>query len=232
MIETNNRPAFTLAEVLAAVMIGSMILIAVLTVYGRMEAGAAAIEDNLEKDRIIRQLQQLIAEDIDRIIADDSSATISVENKYTAALASAQLKITKIIYDEKDKQRPFEEIIWQANYDSKSSRLILYRSHSGLAPEDRVLGSKKEDWEREMFVPVCENVTFFNILVHKGRSVYDKWDSQELPDGLEVSISFAEPFKSAAGTMEVLDSQKYTRTIAVDRTKKMRFITKLQKQQG
>jgi prepilin-type N-terminal cleavage/methylation domain-containing protein len=230
MVKSNNKPAFTLAEVLVAIVIGCMILIAVLTVYGRVEAGAAAIEEHLEKDRIIRQVHQLIAEDIDRIIAAGSSTTISVENKYTAGLASAQLKITKFIYDEKDRQQPFEEIIWQTNYKPDTSKLVLYRSHSGLAPEDKLLDSKKQEWQREMFIPVCEGITFFNILVHKGQRLYEKWDSDELPDGIEISLSFDEPFKSVTGAMEVLDSQKYARTIAVDRTKTLKFIIRREKE--
>jgi hypothetical protein len=40
-----------------------------------------------------------------------------------------------------------------------------------------------------------------------------------------VTISFAEPYKRADGTFDVLDEEKIIRTIAIDRTRKIRFDT-------
>jgi hypothetical protein len=36
-------------------------------------------------------------------------------------------------------------------------------------------------------------------------------------------MSFAEPFKRENGTLDVLDEEKITRTIAIDRTRKINF---------
>jgi hypothetical protein len=44
-----------------------------------------------------------------------------------------------------------------------------------------------------------------------------------MPLGIQVTISFAEPFKTLTNTFDVFDEQKFTRTIAVDRTRKIRF---------
>jgi hypothetical protein len=44
-----------------------------------------------------------------------------------------------------------------------------------------------------------------------------------MPTGIEVTLSFAEPFKKADGTLDVPDEEKLIRTIAVDRTRKIRF---------
>jgi hypothetical protein len=38
------------------------------------------------------------------------------------------------------------------------------------------------------------------------------------------TISFAEPFKTLTGTLDVPDTEKITRTIAIDRTRKIKFI--------
>lgn len=51
-----------------------------------------------------------------------------------------------------------------------------------------------------------------------------------MPPGIEVAISFAEPFKALDNTWDVYEEQKFTRTIAVDRTRKLKFKIELQKQ--
>jgi hypothetical protein len=85
-----------------------------------------------------------------------------------------------------------------------------------------VLEKNKEDWERELFVPLCSGVTFFKINAVKGEEPIERW-SGPLPPGIMVTISFAEPFKRVDGTWDVLDEEKITRTIAIDRTKKIKF---------
>ena len=50
----------------------------------------------------------------------------------------------------------------------------------------------------------------------------DKW-SGRLPPGIEVTISFAEPFETIDNSWEVYDDQKYKRTIAIDRTRRIKF---------
>jgi hypothetical protein len=89
--------------------------------------------------------------------------------------------------------------------------------------EDKVLDSNKDDWERGLFVPICAGITFFRIKVPWGESYLDKWTSTSLPPGVEVSISSAEPFKTVGGTLDVPEEEKIIRTIAVDRTRKIKF---------
>jgi hypothetical protein len=71
-------------------------------------------------------------------------------------------------------------------------------------------------------VPVCSGITFFKIEAMNGGEYLDKW-SGRLPPGVEVTISFAEPFETIDNSWDVYDDQKYKRTIAIDRTRKIKF---------
>jgi prepilin-type N-terminal cleavage/methylation domain-containing protein len=217
-------PGFSLAEVLAALTIGAMVLVAVLAIYNRAERSAAAVTRKLDGSRLPREILQRITEDLDSIISSGSDAKITIENKFEDLFAAAKLTITRTMHDSRDREQIFEEIVWQSSYDFESltDGLVLYRSHSGITWEDKVLEKNKEDWERELFVPLCSGVTFFKISAVKGEEPVDRW-SGPLPPGIMVTISFAEPFKRVDGTMDVLDEEKIARTIAIDRTKKIKF---------
>ena len=218
------RAGFSLAEMLAAMTIGAMVLVAVLSIYNRAERSAAAVTRRLDASRLPREILQRIAEDIDSMIASGSDAEITIQNKFDNLFPTAKLTISRTFLDRANRTQKFEEIIWQCSYDfdSLTEGLVLYRSHSGIAAEDKVLDKSKEDWEKEIFVPLCSGVTFFRINVLKGDKPVDKW-SGPLPPGIEVAVSFAEPFKRVNGTLDVLDEEKIIRTIAVDRTRKIRF---------
>jgi hypothetical protein len=86
-----------------------------------------------------------------------------------------------------------------------------------------LLDKQKEDWEKELFVPICADITFFKVQVVKGEDLLDSWTADSLPRGILVTISFAKPFKTVAGTLDVQDSEKITRMIAIDRTRKIDF---------
>ncbi len=216
---------FSLAEVLAALMIGAMVLVAVLGIYGRAERSAAAVTRKLDRLRLPSEVMQRIAEDLDGIISSGSRTKITVENKFKNGFRIARLTITRTMTDTRNNEQILEKIIWQSNYDYESDfgGLILYRSHSGIELEDKLLDKNKEDWERELFVPICIGITFFEIRVPRGKTFVDRWAASTLPPGIEVAISFAEPFKKVDGTLDVPDEEKITRTIAIDRTRKIRF---------
>ncbi len=73
-------------------------------------------------------------------------------------------------------------------------------------------------------MPVCAGITFFRIQVRTGTYVDNKWIADVLPDGIIITISTAQPVKTPAGTLDVPDLEKITRTIAVDRTRKLKFV--------
>jgi prepilin-type N-terminal cleavage/methylation domain-containing protein len=225
----NDHRGFSLAEVLAALTIGAMILVAVLGIYSRVESAAGAITRKLDSSRLPSEVMQRIAEDLDRIIAPVSDVKaadtkITIENKLINLYPSARLTILRTIYDSKDKKQTFEEIVWQANYDFETDSLILYRSQSGMGLEDKLLDAERAGWEKDYsFVPICSGVTFFKVQVPKGEDFADSWTDDSLPPGIVVTISFGEPFKTVTGPLDVPEEAKIARTIAVDRTRKIKF---------
>ena len=218
---------FSLAELLAALTIGSMILVAVLGIYSRAEHSAASVTSKLDSLRLPREILQRIAEDLDRILSSDTNTKITIDNKFEQGLPTAKMTIQKTIKDSEDKEVIFEEITWQSSFDyeTDANSLVLYRSHSGIALEDKMLEDypRKEKWERELFVPVCTGITFFRIQVPSGEDFLDKWTSDSLPQGIVVTISFAEPYETLDGTLDVPEAEKIIRTIALDRSRKIQF---------
>ncbi|MDD5064762.1 MAG: prepilin-type N-terminal cleavage/methylation domain-containing protein [Phycisphaerae bacterium] len=218
-----RRSGFSLAEVLVAMAIGAMVLVAVLGIYNRAETSAAAITRKLDSSRLPFEVLQRITEDLDRTAAP-SDTKITVENKFENGFSTARLTILKTIYNDRNQKRTFEEIVWQTNYDNDANGLVLYRSHSGIAMEDKLLDEQKEDWERELFVPICTGVTFFKIQVPVGEELKDDWTSDSLPPGIVVTISFAEPFKTLTGVLDIPENEKIVRNMAIDRTRANKFV--------
>jgi hypothetical protein len=216
---------FSLAEVIAALTIGAMILVAVLGVYSRAEHASAATMRKLDSSRLACEVLQRIAEDLDGIVsAGEDTKMLPLQNKFDHGFPTAQLVIRKTIKDARDNEKVFEEITWQSSYDYESvtDGLVLYRGYSGIALEDKVLDKNKGDYERELLVPICSGVTFFRISAVNGEETITNWGGS-LPPGIEVTISFAEPYKRVDGTLDVPDEEKIIRTIAIDRTRKIKF---------
>jgi hypothetical protein len=221
---TSRALGFSLAEVLAALTIGAMILVAVLGIYSRAEQASASITRKLDSSRLPNEVLQRIAEDLDNIISSGSDAKITIQNKPENLLSAARLTITRTFNDSSNRQQKFEQIVWQSSYDFESLTygLVLCRGHSGIVLEDKVLDKNKDDWEKELLVPICNGVTFFRINAVNGEETIQRW-SGSLPPGIKVTISFAEPFKRVDGTLDVPDEAKFSRTIAIDRTRKIKF---------
>ena len=148
-------PGFTLVEILAALTIGSMILIVVLAIYNRAQSSVASVTGKLETNRLPREIMQRIAEDLGRVSSADPDAQITVENKYQDGFAVAKMEISRTINDVKNQPQLFEKIVWQSSIEPDTGDLTLYRSHSGLAMEDALLDRQKEPWERELFVRIA-----------------------------------------------------------------------------
>lgn len=240
--------AFSLAEVIVSLTIGSMVLVVTLMIYNRIEKAAGAIERKLDSTQMPAEVLQRIAEDLDRIVSNSKGVKITIKNKLSELYTSAQLTISKTINDKNNKKQAIEDVIWQTSYDYESDAegLILYRSHSGIATEDKLLDESRKDWEEDYtFVPICSGVTFFQIQIASNefkRNVSEdedqmlelelpeeeilltEWDKESLPNGIVVTISFAESFKDVDGTFNVIEKEKISRTIAIDRTRNIKLI--------
>ncbi len=208
-----------------ALTMSSMILVAVLGIYSRAQRSAASIRGRLDEGQLLREVLQRMAEDVDRIITPGQDTKISVLNKVQNGYPSAQMVIEKAVHGAEGETVPFERIVWQGSFDPESEKdgLVIYRGHSGLISEDRILGKSKESWERELFVPICDGVTYFSMEVPDGNDLLAEWAGDKLPNGIVVTVSLGIPFKTVAGTLDVADEDKITRTIAVDRSRKIPF---------
>ena len=215
--------AFTLVEVLAALTVGTMVLIVVLALYNRGQSGSAAVIDRMESNRLPREIFQRIAEDLDRVVGAGQGTQIDILNKLQDGFSVAKIEILRNIIDAKDQSQIFEKIVWQSSVDPDSGLLTLYRSHSGIALEDALLDSQKEAWQQEVFVPICAGLTLFRIEVPKGETPIDRWTGEGLPPAVKVTLSFAQPYKTVTGTFDVPEQDKLVRTIAIDRTRKLAF---------
>jgi hypothetical protein len=215
--------AFTLIEVLAALTVGTMVLIVVLALYNRGQSGAAAVIDKLESTRLPREVFQRIAEDLDRVVVVGQGTQIDIQNKFQDGFQVAKMEIFMGINDAKDQPQTLEKIVWQSSVDRDSGQLTLYRSHSGIALEDALLDNQKEPWQRELFVPICSGFTFFRIEIPKGDTTVDRWTGETLPPAIKIILSFAMPYKTVTGTLDVPEEDKIVRTIAVDRSRRPAF---------
>ncbi len=223
----NCKRGFSLVELLAVLVIGTMLIIASMSIYGQMQRTVGELNGSIETQQLPNEILQRIAEDLDRIVAPlsgrDADTQISISNKYDGLYQSAQLKITTTYLDNKNEKQIFDEIIWQSNYDFDANGLILYRSHSGLTVEDKVLGGEKTKTKNELFIPVAAGLTYFKIQVPRGENFLDTWTSDRLPTAVKISLSFVSPLRDIDGSFIVPDNQMYTRTVAIDRTRQIRF---------
>jgi len=231
-----KNKGFSLAEVLVALILGSMILVSVLGLYRRVDKVTVAVTERLNSSRIGFEVLQRIAEDLDNIVTSSSDVRIIVsKSKLDHLYSSGRLEISKTIYNKKNKKEMFEKVVWQSgyDYDSEVEGLVLYRSHSGMILEDKLLDEKRESWEEEYsFIPMCEGVSFFRIQALVDGQFRDSWSGESLPHGVSVTISFAEPFKTIGGYLDVPEEEKHVRTIALDRTRKIKFIIEEKEEKG
>jgi prepilin-type N-terminal cleavage/methylation domain-containing protein len=222
-----SEKGFSLTEILASLIIGSMVLVAVLTVYSRIRGGVDTVQRHLGKRRLPREILQLIAEDLDRMAVSGEDTRVLIENKIINGYPAARLEIRKFINEaESEKKQEFETVVWLSIYDyeSDANGLVLYRKHSGMAVEDKLLDEQRADWEQAYpYVPICGGVTYFSVKIPKGDKFASNWEGEALPPAVVVELSFAEPYESLEGTLEVPELQKFERTIALVRTRKLQF---------
>jgi type II secretory pathway pseudopilin PulG len=221
--------AFSLLETLAAVTITSMIIVAAIGVYGRVRAAAESVERRLDNTMLPNEIVQRIAQDIDRLTLPGLETTLVIANKFDGRFNLCRMEITTRFYDGSEPPTPriYEKVVWQSDYDLASDSIILYRSHSGLNLEDKLVDKDLDALQqggREVFIPVTTGITFFEIVAPQGENEFREWRLSGLPRAVRVRISFAEPREDfETGDVLVFDEDKVLRTIAIDRTRKLRY---------
>lgn len=219
------QAGYSLAEMLAALVIGAIVLTAILGIYARANRAADAVLRKIDAPVLATEVLQLIAEDLDRALGGED-VSIQVRNGFDNGFVTAQLTLRRTVRDEQNKEQLLEEIVWRAGYDYDSAvpGLVIYRSHEGVGLEDKLLDQKREALESNYpLIPVCRGVTFFKIEIPKGGGFLDRWAEASLPTGVTVTLSFAKPYETVRGTQDVLDHEKISRTVAIDRTRAIRF---------
>jgi hypothetical protein len=210
---------------LVALVIAAMVLTAILGVYARANRAAQAVLRKIDTPVLAAEVLQLIAEDLDRALGADD-VTIQVKNGFDNGFVTAQLILRRTVRTIDNREQMLEEIVWRGayDYDSAIPGLVVYRSYEGVGFEDKLLDAKRATLESERpFIPVCRGVTFFKIEIPKGDGYLDRWADTALPAGVKVTLSFASPYETVRGTLDVLDHEKTSRTIAVDRTRTIKF---------
>jgi len=223
--QSRCRSGFSLGEMLVTVVVGAMILTAILTIYGRANQAADAVLRKIESPSLASEVLQLIAKDLDGTLGAEDMMVV-IRNGFDNNFARAELVLRRTFHDKENKVQVLKEITWRAGYDHEGEvpGLILYRSYSGVAPEDKLLDDGRKEWEKNYsFVPICRGLTFFQILACKGDELVDQWSTPAPPSGVKVTLSFAEPYETVQGTREVVDEEKIGRTFVIDATRKIKF---------
>lgn len=221
----SHQAGFSLGEMLAVVIVGSLILVAILTVYQRANQAAEGVLQKIDSPAWAREVMQLIARDLDRVLGTED-VTMQIRNGMDNGFQRAELVLRRTYHDSENKEQTLEEITWRAgyDYDGTTKGLALYRSHEGVAQEDRLLDDNREDVEKASpFVPICRGMTFFKIQACKGEELLDQWPMSAPPTGVKITISFGEPHEMVRGGFDVADQDKIVRTVAIDLTRKVQF---------
>ena len=220
-----QRAGFSLIEVLAAMMIGTMILVAVFNVYDRAGKAAASVNYKLNHSRRPYEALQLIAEDFDKMINTNNDTSVIIINRYINNYAAAIFVYRVKYQDATNKEQTYKEYLWQCNQnpDGDPNEMVLYRSYEGVVPEDRLLDRDRDKSEKNVYIPICEGVTYFYVkIISEKERTEIAWGSG-VPLGMTVTISFAKPFKDDKGNYDVPENEKYSRTITFDKGRKIKF---------
>jgi len=224
---------FTLVEILTVLIISTMIVMAAIMIFSRVRADAAAINLRLDRQNLPQEILQKIAEDLDRLASPGFDAKVSFRNKIDNGFNTAQMIIESRYDLGKTPPMPqnYERIVWQANYDLSIDSLVLYRSHSGLNYEDKVVDkARQKEADKELFVPVYPGLTHFQIEAITGtEQTQPAWQSDMLPNGILIHLS-VDPFQVQLDGSFVLPQESViTRAVAIDRTRPITYIFVAQK---
>jgi prepilin-type N-terminal cleavage/methylation domain-containing protein len=222
--QKTGRSGFTLTELMVAVVIAAMLLSVLLAISSHVQQSAASIERALGEFELVQEVLQLISEDLDTKIDPEAGTTLTVFNRVEDGYPTAKMVITTTMKDDKFEDQILQEIIWQANVDIETNRIVLYRSHTGHILEDKLLDQRRDAMEAlSPFVPVCGGLTAFRIEVYRNDEWTDQWASAELPTGIRVVMTDAVAEKNVRGEWEVPEEALVTRTMAINRTRELKL---------
>ena len=227
-VSSRRRRAFTFLEMITVLTISSMIITSVIMICSRTKRAAASINRKLDGNALPKEILQRIAEDLDRLAAPGFNTSVTIENKLSNNYNIARLIIENKYYNSASTPVPktFEKVVWQSIYEPLDDALTLYRSHSGINLEDKIIDGKLQQMQEagaEIFVPICTGITYFEIFVPRGKEELKRWIQNNLPPNLVVRISLADFVENEFGEFEIPEGEIASRAIAIDRTRKIAF---------
>jgi hypothetical protein len=228
-----NRPAniqtgrlllgVSLLELVIAMMIAGMVLVTLFTLYSQTRRDADTISSSLEKSGLPERILQLIAQDLDRFYGITEDVTFNLQTRPEGGLVGSSVIMESRIYDRFSSPQTYERIIWQTRYDAESQSMVLYRGHSGLIAEDKLLESPPIAEERGQLVPLCRGLTYFEIGAVVGGLKRTAYGGPVTPPQVVVSLSFAEAEKKGDEYV-IPPEQIITRTITLNRLRKINYV--------
>lgn len=240
-ITTKYYKGYTLVEIVVVLAILASIIITIMTVYSQVSKAASKVDAEIGTDNRGIEILQLIAEDIDRLSVSGDETQIQINSKTTNGTQRSRMIITTYTYDQKYKKQEYEQVTWMSYLDEFDGLLYLYRSHGGIALEEsmfdkvdtfRFTEEEKKTQEElqkkgaERFIPICSGMTLFEFSVPNGESESSltyNWTSETMPKAVRVDISFEEPVEDVFGDYIIHEDSIYTRTIATNRLREIKF---------
>jgi hypothetical protein len=179
------------------------------------------LSDKLAENSLAMEILQCIAEDCDRLASPGFDAQVTVQNKADHDYYSGRLLIMNKYYQQTEPPRQdiYEQVIWQTDYDPETDTLILYRAHSGLNYEDKILDASRKDEELGLFIPIAEGLTCFKVEAIQNQKPTASWMQGNPPHGLRIGISFWPLEQLEDDSVGVPEDKIIYRSIAVDRTR-------------
>lgn len=216
----------TLLEVLVALAIGSLIIVACVAILNHGNKVFTSIESALDENTLPREIFQMIIRDIDEVANPDSDATLQIETRSNKGAIETRLTIIGRIYDSKNKPIEMKKIVWQSRYDNEMRRITLYRARGGIDIADSILDTQAQENPNSLvFVPVTDELTYFEFSVLQGDSDdVTEWVKKELPTAIRISMSFESLQEEEASEEETAqDDSILSRVVVVDRTREIKF---------
>ncbi len=227
-----NGTGFALVELLTALFIVCILVIALTTIYDSSTKAISAINQRIEKGGATSEIMWLIVDDITKASSADTDTTFLLKTKIFDGAALYRLEIASKVFDNTGKELIYQKVIWQSDYDIYTRTISLYRSKGGMMPLDPVLGAEQAGQSQsDIFVPVCHGLTYFTIQIPQvqdtpqGQIVnyLDQWGNDEMPGGVIVDLSFEQPVEYVTGEVEVLPEDRLIESISLNRSKEYKF---------
>lgn len=227
MYRTDKRHSgFSLAEVIATLVVGAIVLSGVVGIYMRAKKTSVAAMEKMDEFVYPAEVLQKIAEDVEKIFKSGGELeSLFISNGIEEGYPTARIEMSRDIVNAEEEKEEYEIIAWEGAYafESEKPGLVLYRSHSGMFFEDRLLEQNRQDWERGLYVPVSEGVSLFEVLAVDGERVLDAWNQNKLPAAIKIRLSFGEPVETITGDVEIIEEEVYERTIQIDPDRKIKL---------